>query len=53
MQGLQCSPDTTMWLSRDRDVLTASFEELTAELKTRVETRPKHKRSGDGRPRNA
>ena len=35
-----------------RDVLKASFKELAAELKTRVETKPKHKRSGDGRPRN-
>src|SRR6478735_12553043 len=33
-----------------RDVLKASFKELAAELKTRVETKPKHKRSGDGRP---
>jgi len=33
-------------------VLKASFKELAAELKTRVETKPKHKRSGDGRPRN-
>ena len=35
-----------------RDVLQASFKELAAELKSRVETRPKHRRSGDGRPRN-
>ncbi len=35
-----------------RDVLKASFTELAAELKARVETKPKHKRSGDGRPRN-
>ncbi|CCM74199.1 ribonuclease P protein component [Rhizobium mesoamericanum] len=35
-----------------RDVLKASFKELAAELKTRVATKPKHKRSGDGRPRN-
>lgn len=35
-----------------RDVLDASFQELAAELKSRVETRPKHRRSGDGRPRN-
>lgn len=35
-----------------RDVLKASFKELAAELKARVETKPKHKRSGDGRPRN-
>ena len=35
-----------------RDVLQAPFEKLAAELKTRVETKPKHKRSGDGRPRN-
>lgn len=35
-----------------RDVLTASFHELAAELKARVETRPKHRRSKDERPRN-
>ncbi|MBP2442578.1 ribonuclease P protein component [Rhizobium leguminosarum] len=35
-----------------RDVLKASFKELAAELKFRVETRPKPRRSGDGRPRN-
>lgn len=35
-----------------RDVLTASFHELAAELKVRVETRPKHRRSKDERPRN-
>lgn len=35
-----------------RDVLTAPFADLAAELKARVETRPKHRRSGDGRPRN-
>ena len=35
-----------------RDVLTASFDELAAELKTRVETRPKHRRPKDERPRN-
>ncbi|CAN7145477.1 ribonuclease P protein component [Rhizobium sp. LjRoot258] len=35
-----------------RDVLKAPFKELAAELKARVETKPKHKRSGDGRPRN-
>ncbi|MGO7550606.1 ribonuclease P protein component, partial [Rhizobium leguminosarum] len=35
-----------------RDVLDASFQELAAELKARVETRPKHRRAGDGRPRN-
>ncbi len=35
-----------------RDVLTASFEELAAELKARVETRPKHRRPKDERPRN-
>lgn len=35
-----------------RDVLKATFTELAAELKARVETKPKHKRSGDGRPRN-
>ena len=35
-----------------REVLTAPFAELAAELKARVETRPKHRRSGDGRPRN-
>ncbi|MBW9112240.1 ribonuclease P protein component [Rhizobium cauense] len=35
-----------------RDVLNAPFEKLAAELKTRVETKQKHKRSGDGRPRN-
>jgi ribonuclease P protein component len=35
-----------------RDVLTAPFAELAAELKARIETRPKHRRSGDGRPRN-
>ena len=35
-----------------RDVLTASFDELAAELKARVETRPKHRRPKDERPRN-
>ena len=35
-----------------RDVLTASFHELAAELKARVETRPKHRRPKDERPRN-
>ena len=35
-----------------RDVLKASFTELAAELTARVQTTPKHKRSGDGRPRN-
>ncbi|MBB3351963.1 ribonuclease P protein component [Rhizobium sp. BK049] len=35
-----------------RDVLDASFQELAAELKSRVETRPKHRRPGNGRPRN-
>ncbi|MBB3592713.1 ribonuclease P protein component [Rhizobium sp. BK529] len=35
-----------------RDVLTASFDELAAELKNRVKTRPKHRRSKDERPRN-
>lgn len=35
-----------------RDVLTASFDELAAELKSRVETRPKHRRPKDERPRN-
>ncbi|MBO9122498.1 MULTISPECIES: ribonuclease P protein component [unclassified Rhizobium] len=35
-----------------RDVLQASFHQLAAELTARVETKPKHKRSGDGRPRN-
>ncbi|WP_454853675.1 ribonuclease P protein component [Rhizobium binxianense] len=35
-----------------REILTAPFAELAAELKARVETRPKHRRSGDGRPRN-
>ena len=35
-----------------RDVLDASFQELAAELKLRVETRPKHRRPKDERPRN-
>jgi ribonuclease P protein component len=35
-----------------RDVLRASFKELTAELKARVENKPKHKRSNEGRSRN-
>jgi ribonuclease P protein component len=35
-----------------RDVLTASFEELAAELKARIETKPKHRRSQDDRSRN-
>jgi len=35
-----------------RDVLTASFDELAAELKARVETRSKHRRPKDERPRN-
>jgi ribonuclease P protein component len=35
-----------------RDCLTASFKELSAELKTRVESKPKHKRPNDGRARN-
>jgi ribonuclease P protein component len=35
-----------------RDVLKASFDELAAELKARVETRPKHSRSHGDRRRN-
>jgi len=35
-----------------RDVLKASFQQLTAELKARVENKPKQKRSNEGRSRN-
>lgn len=35
-----------------RDVLQASFDQLAAELKRRVETRPKHSRSHGDRSRN-
>ncbi|HLP70170.1 MAG TPA: ribonuclease P protein component [Rhizobium sp.] len=34
-----------------RDVLSASFEELTEELAERIEARPKHKRSSQTRSR--
>ena len=35
-----------------RDVLKASFQQLTAELKARVENKPKQKRSSEDRSRN-
>ncbi len=50
--GFAMQPGHDYVIVARRDCLTASFQELSAELTARVESKPKHKRPNDGRPRN-
>lgn len=50
--GFAMQPGHDYVIVARRDCLTASFKELSAEIKTRVESKPKHKRQNDGRARN-